>query len=98
MKLDAFVLNPALWYGLNCNRCAGPVLLLITSSASPAVATVAPITQPNYPFLKLNQDDIQSDLLNHVDLHAAIDKTTDPRIFDLGARAPITGRIGVYLH
>ncbi|KAJ5675313.1 uncharacterized protein N7477_005247 [Penicillium maclennaniae] len=79
MKLDAFVLNPAL--------CA-PL---------PA-ATVAPITQPNYTFLRLNQNDIQSDLLNHVDLHAATDKTTNPRVYDLGTGAPIKGRIGVYLH
>ena len=32
---------------------------------------IAPITQPNYTFLRLDNATIQNDVLGHVDLHAA---------------------------
>lgn len=59
---------------------------------------VAPITQPNYTFLRLDGGYLQPDVLPHVDLHAAADKTTNSRITNLASGDIISKRVGVYLH
>ncbi|PMD33467.1 hypothetical protein L207DRAFT_589832 [Hyaloscypha variabilis F] len=84
MKLDAFVMNKTV-----CNPPPG--------------STVAPITQPNYTFLRLGHSTtsqeflIQPDLMDHVDLHAAGDVNTNPRLTNLGTGELIDRRLGVYL-
>ncbi|KAE9373295.1 hypothetical protein N431DRAFT_544358 [Stipitochalara longipes BDJ] len=61
-------------------------------------ATVAPITQPNYTFLRLDANYIQSDVLPHIDLHGASSVDSNDRITDLGTGALRDHRIGIYLH
>jgi hypothetical protein len=61
-------------------------------------ATVAPITQPNYTFLRLDKNYIQPDVLPHIDLHAASSSDTNDRLTDLGSGDFRTHRIGIYLH
>src|ERR1700761_4828172 len=60
--------------------------------------TIAPITQPNYTFLRLGEGLIQPDILDYVDLHAAFDEKTNPRTTDLGTGKRRDRRDGVYLH
>ena len=65
----------------------------------PCDAKIAPITQPNYTFLQLDDSLIQNDILDHVDLHNAIPFDSNPRLVDLGQNAAIRqNRLGVYLH
>ncbi|KAK4107378.1 hypothetical protein N656DRAFT_785388 [Canariomyces notabilis] len=65
----------------------------------PRDAKIAPITQPNYTFLRLEDSLIQNDILNHVDLHNAIPATSNSRLVDLGRDGAVrTNRLGVYLH
>ncbi|KAJ2903782.1 uncharacterized protein MKZ38_009348 [Zalerion maritima] len=67
---------------------------------------IAPITQPNYTFLRLKRADnlLESDLLDQVDLHACKPASLNPRLTDLGSEAPTAeerlhhNRLGVYLH
>lgn len=63
-------------------------------------ALIAPLTQPNYSYLRLDSGYIQSDILDHVDLHNACPWQTNPRLVDLGQAAGTlrTARLGVYLH
>ncbi|GIK00102.1 hypothetical protein Aspvir_004117 [Aspergillus viridinutans] len=63
-------------------------------------STIAPITQPNYTFLRLEPeyDYLQPDILPHVDLHAAGKVSTNSRLTDLGTGHTRDNRIGVYLH
>lgn len=66
---------------------------------SPGDAKIAPITQPNYTFLQLQDSLIQNDILGHVDLHNAIPATSNPRLVNLGQNGAVrTNRLGVYLH
>lgn len=44
---------------------------------------IAPITQPNYTFLRLHDNLIEADILDHVDLHAPADPDLTSRITDL---------------
>lgn len=68
-------------------------------SAPPPRSTIAPITQPNYTFLRLDSDFlIESDVLPPVDLHAAGDPATNSRVTNVGTGDPLTGRFGVYIH
>lgn len=64
----------------------------------PHDAKISPITQPNYTFLQLKDSLIQHDILEHVDLHNAIPKETNPRLNDLGTSEVRENRLGVYLH
>ncbi|KAM0266930.1 hypothetical protein ACHAPA_006499 [Fusarium lateritium] len=85
IQLQVFVLNPAV-----CN----------TDDKDDHGARIMPITQPNYTFLRLDNFLIQSDVLNHADLHCSAPADANPRMTDLGAR-PATerrDRQGVYLH
>lgn len=79
VKLDAFVLNPAV--------CNGGI----------HEAKIAPITQPNYTFLRVDGFVAQNDVLPHVDLHLSSPSTTNPRLMNLGTGKP-RRRTGVYLH
>jgi len=85
IQLQAFVLNEKV-----CN----------TGEDNDNGARIIPITQPNYTFLRLDNFLIQSDVLNHADLHNAAPAQTNPRTYDLGAKTPgpRTSRFGVYLH
>ncbi|KAK2007340.1 hypothetical protein LZ32DRAFT_593960 [Colletotrichum eremochloae] len=87
IKLDAFVFNAAV-----CNGGFGDDELRAKT------AKIAPISQPNYSFLRLNESYLQSDILYHVDLHNACPAEFNSRITDLGARVRRENRQGVYLH
>jgi len=45
---------------------------------------IAPITQPNYTFLRLHDNLITPDVLDHVDLHSVTPSDLNPRVTDLG--------------
>ncbi|KAI1819781.1 hypothetical protein F4861DRAFT_111375 [Xylaria intraflava] len=85
VQLQAFCLNPAV--------CG-------TGEDDDKGARIIPITQPNYTFLRLDNFVVQSDVLNHADLHNAAPAKTNSRMTDLGSRtyAPRRNRHGVYLH
>ena len=61
-------------------------------------AKIAPITQPNYTFLRLEEFYIQNDIINHIDLHSASPASTNSRFTDLRTGKPRLNRQGVYLH
>ncbi|KAK4167523.1 hypothetical protein QBC43DRAFT_367572 [Cladorrhinum sp. PSN259] len=86
VQLQAFVLNPAV-----CN----------TGKDDDNGARIIPITQPNYTFLRLDNFVLQSDVMNHVDLHNSAPADNNTRMTDLGARPkpmPRRNRHGVYVH
>ncbi|KAI1092448.1 hypothetical protein F5B19DRAFT_209705 [Rostrohypoxylon terebratum] len=86
LQLQAFVLNPEV-----CNK----------GEDDDKGARIIPITQPNYTFLRLDNFLIQSDVLNHADLHNSAPAETNPRMYDLGAQPdplPRLNRYGIYLH
>ncbi|KAL0631747.1 hypothetical protein Q9L58_009376 [Maublancomyces gigas] len=60
-------------------------------------AKIAPITQPNYTFLRTKDFLAQSDILPHVDLHLSTPPETNSRLTNLGTGQP-RKRTGVYLH
>ncbi|KAJ5105024.1 hypothetical protein NUU61_002371 [Penicillium alfredii] len=68
------------------------------SSPDPNEAKIAPITQPNYTFLQLEDQLLQHDILDPVDLHNAFPASSNSRLYDLGKGKPRTNRMGVYLH
>ncbi|OCL06350.1 hypothetical protein AOQ84DRAFT_432639 [Glonium stellatum] len=80
IKLDAFVLNPAV-----CNGQARE-------------SKIAPITQPNYTYLRVDQNAARTDVLPHVDLHLSSPSNVNPRITNLSTRQTRLERQGVYLH
>ncbi|KAK0667212.1 hypothetical protein QBC41DRAFT_279504 [Cercophora samala] len=59
---------------------------------------IAPITQPNYTYLRIDQKAARTDVLPHVDLHLSSPSTTNPRVTNLSTRKPRPERQGVYLH
>ena len=61
---------------------------------------IAPITQPNYTFLRLDNFVLQNDVLPHVDLHNSAPAARNPRLRDLSTMptAPLRHRRGIYLH
>lgn len=59
---------------------------------------IAPITQPNYTYLRIDQNAARTDVLPHVDLHLSSPATTNPRITNLSTRETRPERQGVYLH
>lgn len=85
VQLQAFSLNPAV--------CG-------TGEDDDKGARIIPITQPNYTFLRLDNFVVQSDVLNHADLHNAAPAKTNSRMTDLGSRtsAARRNRHGIYLH
>ncbi|TWU71092.1 hypothetical protein ED733_002782 [Metarhizium rileyi] len=85
IQLQAFSLNPAV--------CG-------TGEDDDKGARIIPITQPNYTFLRLDNFVVQSDVLNHADLHNAAPASSNSRMTDLGSGtfAPRRNRHGIYLH
>ncbi|KAF3920986.1 hypothetical protein ABW20_dc0103976 [Dactylellina cionopaga] len=67
-------------------------------SGGPKEAKIAPIVQPNYTSLRLNDYLVEPDILDHADLHNATPSDRNSRYTDLGTNLPRTNRIGVYLH
>lgn len=61
-------------------------------------AKIAPITQPNYTVLRLENFYLQNDIVNHIDLHAVSPASKNPRFTDLRTAQPRTNRQGVYVH
>ncbi|KAL7974917.1 hypothetical protein HDV63DRAFT_364666 [Trichoderma sp. SZMC 28014] len=61
-------------------------------------AKIAPITQPNYTFLRLDNSYLQPDITYNVDLHSVSGARNNSRITDLGTGEPRENRRGVYLH
>src|SRR5271163_733950 len=59
---------------------------------------IAPITQPNYTFLRLTDNLITADILDPVDLHCVSPAKLNSRLTDLGTGELHYRRIGVYLH
>ncbi|KAI5836921.1 hypothetical protein DFP73DRAFT_620663 [Morchella snyderi] len=58
---------------------------------------IAPITQPNYTFLRLDTDVLQPDIVPLTDLHTAGVKHRNPRLYDLGTNTRRENRVRVYL-
>ncbi|GME34033.1 hypothetical protein FN846DRAFT_301180 [Neofusicoccum parvum] len=89
LKLDAFVLNAAV--------CGG-------SSDQPNddenhdKAKIAPLSQPNYTYLRFERNMVQNDILNFTDLHKTGPAKFNSRFTDLGTGEPRPKRQGVYLH
>ncbi|KAF3909804.1 hypothetical protein ABW21_db0201644 [Orbilia brochopaga] len=61
-------------------------------------AKIAPITQPNYSFLRLGKGYLQSDIMHYADLHNAWPANRNSRFTDLGTGQAFRKRQGVYLH
>ncbi|KAK6352438.1 hypothetical protein TWF730_009264 [Orbilia blumenaviensis] len=61
-------------------------------------AKIAPITQPDYTSLRLNEYMAQNDILNQVDIHNAIPPAHNARYTDLGTGEVRKKRLGIYLH
>ena len=73
--------------------------MLIESSGSfPNSAAIAPLSQPNYTFLRLDSALIEPDVVPYHDLHNASPAGSNPRLTDLATGNPRVERQGVYLH
>jgi hypothetical protein len=59
---------------------------------------IAPIVQPAYAFLRLQGHLLESDILDHVDLHATKPAASNQRIYDIGSGRRRDNRLGVYVH
>jgi len=56
------------------------------------------LTDSSYAFLRLRDHLLESDLLDHVDLHAAKPAASNQRITDIGSGRLRANRLGVYVH
>ncbi|USW53093.1 hypothetical protein Slin15195_G064120 [Septoria linicola] len=74
------------------------VLNQFSSKGFPNNASLAPLSQPNYTFLRLDAGLIQNDVLPYHDISHASPATINPRMTDLGTGSPKKKRQGVYLH
>ncbi|KAI9692831.1 MAG: hypothetical protein M1822_004825 [Bathelium mastoideum] len=61
-------------------------------------AKIAPITQPNYTFLRVTQHLAQNDILDPIDLHNAWPAKRNSRLTDIARGTTRQNRLGVYLH
>ncbi|TGJ78619.1 hypothetical protein E0Z10_g10147 [Xylaria hypoxylon] len=61
-------------------------------------AKIAPITAPNYTYLRLDDTLLRPDVLDHVDLHHTAPSQYNSRFTNLGTGATRANREGVYLH
>jgi len=87
LKLDAFVLNAAV--------CGGTDPKI---DGNKDKAKIAPLTQPNYTFLRFERTFVQNDVLDFADLHKTGPASYNPRFTDLGTGEPRRNRQGVYVH
>ncbi|KAH6662061.1 hypothetical protein B0J14DRAFT_611156 [Halenospora varia] len=71
--------------------------VLNESVADDNEAKIAPITQPNYTFLRLDDQVIQNDVHDFVDLHYTSPHGNNSRVTDLGSNVTLTNRLGVYV-
>jgi hypothetical protein len=96
LKLDAFVFNGPVCDGkvANSKSSEGEAV----QDQSPTAAKIAPITQPNYTFLRLDRDFIQPDIQDPIDLSNSWPSEFNPRYTDLGSDRVRERRRGVYLH
>lgn len=97
IKLDAFILNKILCDG----DPDGPVETPSDPGAPQRPSNgskIAPITQPNYTFLRLKNHVLQPDILDLHDLHNASPASRNPRLTDLGTGKEYRHREGAYLH
>ena len=64
------------------------------------LSRIAPITQPDYIGLRLDESLIQHDVLDQIDFHLTAPATLNSRLTDLGTNPPQfrQNRLGVYLH
>src|SRR2546423_15676983 len=65
------------------------------------LSKIAPITQPNYVALRLDDNNlIQHDLLDPIDFHHVAPVQQNPRLTDIGSNPPVfrENRLGVHLH
>jgi hypothetical protein len=69
-----------------------------TCSGAADEAKIAPITQPNYTFLRLDSDLIENDVLDHVYLGHSSPAADNSRYTNLATGKPWPRRQGVYLH
>ncbi|CAI4214895.1 unnamed protein product [Parascedosporium putredinis] len=102
LKLDAFVFNRPVFNaedgghsGCSPLNMEGP---RDPGKDKPVFAKMAPIMQPNYTFLRLDTDYIQSDILDPIDLHDSWPADFNSRFTDLGIDEARVRRQGVYLH
>ena len=58
--------------------------VLNKSSSNSKNYCIAPITQPNYTFMRLHDNLINPDILDHIDLHDVSPTELNPRVTDLG--------------
>jgi hypothetical protein len=72
----------------------------LSPSCCEGLSRIAPITQPDYIGLRLDESLIQHDVLDHVDFHLTAPKERNPRVTDLSTDPPQyhKNRLGVYLH
>ncbi|KAK3939530.1 hypothetical protein QBC46DRAFT_437333 [Diplogelasinospora grovesii] len=61
-------------------------------------ATLAPLAQPNFTWLRMDSALMEPDCLPYHDLHNASPASSNPRLTDLGTGAPRPERMGIYLH
>ncbi|KAL9944069.1 hypothetical protein D7B24_007914 [Verticillium nonalfalfae] len=100
VKVDAFVFNSKVCDGIppepaGTGEGNEPTE---TRLPIPTAAKIAPITQPNYTFLRLDRDYIQPDIQNPVDLNNSWPSGFNSRFTDLGSDTTRKRRVGVYLH
>ncbi|KAH7110820.1 hypothetical protein B0J11DRAFT_473640, partial [Dendryphion nanum] len=69
-----------------------------TCSGGTRDVKIAPITQPNYTFLRIDKGLLQNDVVDHVDIHNASPAEKNNRVTDLGTGKTRENRLGVYLH
>ncbi|KAJ4410669.1 hypothetical protein N0V85_003926 [Neurospora sp. IMI 360204] len=89
IKLDAFIFNAAVCGGDSTDP---------NDDSNKNLAKIAPLTQPNYSFLRFDKTLVQNDILDFADLHKTGPAPFNPRFTDLGTGQPLTNRQGVYLH
>ncbi|KAH6708473.1 hypothetical protein EV126DRAFT_456901 [Verticillium dahliae] len=100
VKVDAFVFNSKVCDGVPPESAGTQEDNEPTETRlpTPTAAKIAPITQPNYTFLRLDRDVIQPDIQNPVDLNNSWPSGFNSRFTDLGSDTTRKHRVGVYLH
>jgi hypothetical protein len=96
---------PAPIQGVQLENVAIPIdvsafVLSPSCAAEGATSRIAPITQPNYVGLRLDEALMRHDLTDPIDFHLTSPATLNPRLTDLGSNPPqyFKNRLGVYLH